>query len=211
VKDRRLAQIVKIIGRDKANFEIIEGAIGFFDRKQRSRTLISPWPPFPQNKREKSIATRFGRALKKLEDRFTELEETLANHRHRAHAEAALEQAVLDRAIYGEQDKFLEWKAQLKHWRERLEIFGGKAKPEPNGLLPIGPTTWPLGPPKPFAYRKHDAVKAAAAILKGHGLRLTATRKSDTRKTSVFCQVAAIVSGDRDVYHECRVFLKARN
>ncbi len=71
MKDHRLAQIVKTIG--KANIEIIKEAIGSFDRKQRSRTLISPWPPYPRNKREKSIATSFARALLKLEKRFARL------------------------------------------------------------------------------------------------------------------------------------------
>jgi len=85
----------------------------------------------------------------------------------------------------------------VKHWRQCLESQTRRA----------------LGHPKPSDIRfvrKHDAVRTAASILKAHGLPLTATRKAGTRKASAFCQVTAIVTGDRDVYHQCRQFLKER-
>jgi hypothetical protein len=205
--DRRLAKIVAIIGRDKANVEFIEEKLLYFDRKRRFE-IWSPYPPGPQNKREKLIASSFAGAIGKLEKRFNNLDEALKNLRHPRHADATLESAVLHRALGVDLD---QWKAQLTDWRKRLDYFSGKPRPKTKGALLDDPTTWPLGPPKPSAprfVRKHDAVKTAAEILDGHGLRLTATRKSDTGKGSLFCQVAAIVSSDRDLYHQCRQFLK---
>jgi hypothetical protein len=196
--DRRIAQLVGIIGRDKARVDKIKRAVDRLDWKQQP----SWWPPRPHNKRDKLIALNFGRAFGRLEKQL---------RRHDGGE-------VLVRALYGwEPPDFFEWQAQLTHWRECFEAFGGKSPAKRQSSLfedEEGPTTWPLGRPKPSAPRlvhKHNAVAAAASILESHGLRLTATRKSSTRNASVFCRVSAVLAGDPRIYHQCRAFIKTRN
>jgi hypothetical protein len=199
-KNDRVAKIVKIIGRDKARIDQIEEAIRFFDR-QLLRDELGHWPPYPRNKRDKTIARSFSLALLKLEK---QLRVTPRSDRG----------GVLARATYGEADNFSEWQRQLKHWRERFEIFSGKAPAQyRGGLFSSGPTTWPLGRPKPSGtkfVRKRQAVHAAAEILQSHGLRLTATRKSGPRNASAFCRVAEALCGEGPLYHQCRDFIKKR-
>jgi len=204
--DRRIAQVVAIIGRDRARVEEIEQQIRSLDAKNYFDTALRSWPPYPVNKRDKTIARSVWLALAKLEKQLD-----------REFGGGALDQAVvLERAIYGERNEFFEWRRQLERWRDRFQTFAGEAKVG-GGLLDL-PTTksWPLGRPKPSVAsfrRKDDAVAAAAAILKSHGVPLTATRRSSI-KASVFCRVAAVLFGDprASLYHQCRAFLtKARN
>jgi hypothetical protein len=197
--DRRVAQVVGIIGRDKARVDEIEQAIRNLDANEAPDPAVLPWPPYPLKTRDKSIALSLSRAVGRLEKQL---------RRHDGGG-------VLARATYGWKPDFFEWRAQLKCWRECFEAFAGKAKAEPGIFGLPTTTTWPLGPPKPSApkfVRKHNAVAAAAAILKRHGLRPTATRKTSTREASLFCRVAAVLAGDPRIYHQCRAFVKkARN
>lgn len=196
---QRVAGVVAIIGRDKARVDIIKEAIRALDARQRPNTELWPWPPMPLNKRDKTIARSLGLAIGKLEKRLR-------------HPDTP---GVLLRATYGEHNVFLEWQAQLKHWRERFEAFGGKAQREPNDFE-NSPKTWPLGRRNRSAdrlVRKHSAAAMAAEILESHGLRPTATQKSHTKKASVFCRIAAVLYGDprADLYHQCRGFIETRN
>jgi hypothetical protein len=198
--DQRVADVVAIIGRHNAHVDKIEQAIRSLDAKQQPDTALWPWPPIPLNTRDKKIARSIGRAIGRLEKQL---------RRHDGGG-------VLLRAVYGEHSEFIEWQALLEHWRGRFETFGGKAQTDAGMLFENSPTTWPLGHPKPSAdrfVRKHNAVAAAAAILESHGQRPTATQKSGTRKSSVFCRVAAVLYGDTKarLYHQCRIFIKARN
>jgi hypothetical protein len=195
--DSRVAHVVAIIGRDRAHIEEIEQAIRDLDANEPPDPAVWPWPPYPLTKRDKSIVLSFSRAVGRLEKQL---------RRHDG-------SGALTRVTRGWEPDFFEWRAQLKRWRECFEAFAGKAEAERGTFF--SPTTWPLGRPKPSAarfHRKHDAVAAAAAILKRHGLRPTAARKTSTRKASVFCQVAAVLAGDPRIYHQCRAFVKkARN
>jgi hypothetical protein len=193
--DRRVAHVVTIIGRNRARIDEIKETIRLLDAEQQPNLT---WPPHPLNKQEKSIARSFGRALDRLQRQLRRKDVGL----------------VLERALHGQNIEFFEWQAQLEHWRDRFEAFGGEAAANRNTLIEDGPTTWPLGRPKPSAAkyrRKHRAVAAAAATLESHGLPVTATNKSATRKPSVFCRVAAIYAGDPKIYWQCRAFIKARN
>jgi hypothetical protein len=192
--DRRVQKIVAIIGRDKAAIKLIEIALLLFDQLETIRSAV--WRHVFREKRERLIASSYARALGKLEKRFNELDTACWNKGHRRHAEAILERYTLFIAAPG----LCETIPLLGLWRKRLENFSEK-KPD---------NAPRLGPSRPEFDRKHDAVKVAAEILKAHGLPLTATRKAGTRKASAFCQVAAIVSGERDLYHQCRQFLKIK-
>jgi hypothetical protein len=208
VTDRRVKKIIATIGREKVDVEIIERAIRSLDTGEWIEIGRRPWLRNARNKREQLIALSFGRAFLKLEKRLDEHENRLKDDRHQRHAQAVLEQSVLDRVFRGFYNEFIEWKMQLTSLRECLEDFGGKTKPEPKGLLPYGSTTRIRKPSKAW---KHDADKATAQIFEAHGLRITATRKSERSKGSLFCQVAAIMSGDQSIYHQCREFIKTRN
>jgi hypothetical protein len=197
--ERRVARVVAIIGRDGAHIEEIEQAIRDLDANEPPDPAVWPWPPYPLTKRDKLIVLSFSRAVGRLEKQL---------RRHDG-------SGALTRATRGWEPDFFEWQAQLKRWRECFEAFAGKMKVKP-GIFGLPTTTnWPLGPPKPSAprfVRKHNAVAAAAAILKRHGLRPTATRKTGTREASLFCRVAAVLAGDPRIYHQCRAFVrKTRN
>jgi hypothetical protein len=192
--DRRVAEVVAIIGRDKARVEEIEHAIHHLDSKQQAWQ----WPPRPQNKRDQLIARSYGRAFARLEKQL----------------ERRNDAGVLGRVLYREEG-FDEWRAKLKYWRECFEVFGGKPQ-FAGSLFNHEDLTWRLGRPKPSAEkfrRKHDAVAAAASILASHRLPLTATPKSSSTEASVFCRVAAVLFGDprANLYHQCRVFIESRN
>jgi hypothetical protein len=195
--DRRITQVASIIGADKARVDEIAETIRTLDSKRRADTIASPWPPRPLSKRDKTIARSLGHALNRLE-----------KHLNRANIKG-----VLLRAVHGEQIQFFEWQTQLKHWRECFEAFGGVAKTDRVTLFP-DTTTWPLGHRNRSSRlkRKHSAAAAAAKILENHGLRPTATQRTDTRKASIFCRVAAVLYGDprADLYHQCRVFIETR-
>ena len=60
-----------------------------------------------------------------------------------------------------------------------------------------------LGEPKPDAYEKRLAAKAALHLLKMHDIDPTTT------KTGAFCKLAAVLYGDKgaDLQHHCRAAL----
>jgi hypothetical protein len=193
--DRRVAKVVEIIGRDTARIDEIERAIQSVDWDQQ----VLQWPPRPNTKRDQLIARRYGRAFARLEKQLKRDDDA----------------KVLERVIFHDGKEFDDWLAQLKEWRECFEVFGGKPT-FAGSLFNHEDLTRRLGRPKPSAWRfrrKHQAVAAAASLLESHGLRLTATRKSSSTKASVFCRVAAALSGDprADLYHQCRAFLKTRS
>ena len=207
--DDRAAKIIRILNSAVSQRNVQTKFIS-----DQLRTLGAPatldrrgWPPWPRNKAEKDIATSFGGAFAKLEDRLSKLDK-------RRHEDAASERAVLERAVYGSVEDFFTWKAQLRTWRQRLETFGGKTHPVNGGLFPADTSAWPLGKPKPSSAKfefKHLAVAAAARILERHNIPLTVTRISQTREGSVFTRVATILAYGESVDHQCREFKKARN
>jgi len=208
-RDERVADVIEIIGRDKAHVDKIKQAILQLDSEQRRHQLLGPPEGLyrPLNKADKTTAKSLGLALGKLEKRLGGTDEKRL---------AATEVAkLIERATYGEHDEFFEWKAQLEHWRKRFGAFSGLAKTESE--LFEKPNTWPLvkGWKDEKFVRKNKAVAAAANILNIHGLPLTVTKKSDTRKGSVFCRLAAVLYGDKraDLSSRCRSYNegKARN
>jgi hypothetical protein len=208
----RAVKVAEIIGtaiddQDAVRIGVIAEAIRLFYAKQ----WPAPWPPWPLNSNEKEIARNLGRALTALEDKFAEFEKRPVRER-----------VVLERAVYGAEAEFFEWRAQLTRWRGALETFGGKATADsstlfPDELFPNGKPkpSWPLGKKRSSkriskADFKHDAAVAAAAILDAHGIEPTATQKSDTQKLSIFCQVTAVLAGDDRIYHACRTLVEKR-
>jgi hypothetical protein len=193
--DRRVAEVVAIIGHDKARIHEIERVIHSLDWEQQT----SEWPPRPHNKPDQLIARSYGRAFARLEKQL--------DRRNDA--------GVLNRVVYREGKEFDDWRAQLREWRERFEVFGGKPT-FAGSLFNHQDLTRRLGRPKPSAERfrrKRQAAAAAASLLKSHGLPLTATRKSSSTEASVFCRVAAALFGDprANLYHQCRVLTETRN
>lgn len=187
--DSRIKKVAEIIGRDKTDTDFVQGALRDFDRRHQYNAERSPWPPWPVNKREKELARGLAKA-------FARLERQLQRDDYRA---------ILGPLLYREWDQFHDWKVLLKQWREFLEP---SSDAKPGGLFGDVQPARRLGKPKPSApkyARKHDAVAVAALILRAHGI------PSKAGKTSVFCRVAAVVAGDLRIYHQCRVFLKARN
>jgi len=190
--------------------------IRLYNAKQHPDTR----PPWPQSKDEKSIARSFRKAFAKLEETFAELENRFET---RPDDGALRELLVLDRAMFGEQAEFREWRALITHWRERLESFAGDAKFVGTAMFPNDEldengkplSSWPLGK-KRSSKRvskldfKHDAAAAAAAILDAHGIKPTATQKSDTQELSIFCHVTAVLAGDDRIYHACRTLVEKR-
>src|SRR6185312_15325433 len=176
-----------------------------------AKQRIGPWEPWPRSKTEKETARKLAEALAKLEKRFARLDARVLDQKlERARLDA---RRVLDRAVHGEQKEFFEWRAQLTYWRERLEIFGGNAQAG-RAVSPFHDKSppWPLrkkGKPQPksdprFDF-KHDAAVAAAKIVEGHDVDL------EIGKKSLFVKVATILANESSIYHQCRVFFKARN
>ena len=65
--DDRVAKIAKIIGRDTARPKAIEEAIRSFDAQRQRYAPKAGWPPYPLNKKEKTTALSFAKALYRLE------------------------------------------------------------------------------------------------------------------------------------------------
>jgi hypothetical protein len=201
----RIADVIAIIGPDKARVTEIEQAVRELAATKRNLKLLGPPMGLyrPLNKADKTMAKSIGLAIKRLE-------QTL---------DGANVGQLIDRATYTASGDFYEWKAQLKYWRECFEVFGGVAQAEPEGLFESPKRPWPLAKgPKAKTTEKyasrHRAVEAAARLLASHGLPLTASRETDTRPASVFCRVAAALTDNKgaNLEHECRAFIrKTRN
>jgi hypothetical protein len=166
--DTRVADVIAIIGRDKAQVDKIKEAVRTLDGL--NRTYGGPF-----TKKNKAAARSLAKSLKRVEHVLNR-----DDLRHVLH--------------YYEID---EWVADLKRFRRFVE--------EDANLQ--------LGKPKPSAEkfaRKHRAVEVAAKLLESHGLPLTATRKTDTQQASVFCRVAAALTGEKraDLYHQCRAYIQ---
>jgi hypothetical protein len=169
--DKRIAEVVEILGRNKARVDVIEEAVRTLDNE-----MWAPW-----SKKDKAVARSLGGSLERAV---------------RTLARPDVVQ-LLDRLMI-EADGGIEDLKKLRKYIEELE-------------------TLPLDKPKPSAakfLRKNEAVAAAAQLLEHHGLRLTVTRKTESRRASLFCRVAAALFGNKheDLSHQCRAFMKkARN
>jgi hypothetical protein len=184
----RVKKVAALIGRKKADMDFIGEAIRDFDARHLHDAERAPWPPWPVSKQEKEHALGLAKALARLERQL----------QRRDYSE------LVERLLYEDWDQFHDWKVELKHWRKRFE----PSDTEPSGLFghaEPAPRSNKRKPSAPRFTRKHDAAAVAASILQVHCIPLKAG------KTSVFCQVAAVVADDLRIYHQCRVLLKARN
>jgi hypothetical protein len=196
---KRVADVIAIIGRDKAREDEVEKAIQQLE-SEPAHPVLGPRGGWyrPLNTLDKKVAKSLGMAIGRLERKL-------------GRANVA---GVLYRATVNQHDEFFEWKEQLAHWRKRFEAFAGVAKAEAGGLFD-DTNSRPLGHwarARRFA-RKNIAAAQAANLLDVHGLSLTATQRTATQKPSVFCRVAAVLFGDKseNFYHQCRNIIKARN
>jgi hypothetical protein len=197
--DRRVAQVVTELkkaglGRDKIRIDIIEDTIRALDRRSNPESFPLPWPPFAQSEDDKDIAARYAKGFAKLEGLFDKLKK-------RPRLDAQHEWAVLERATYGDQEKFYDWLDQLKHWRKHLEAFAAGKRSE--GLF--------SDESKKFASKafKHAAALAAEEIVAGHRLPLKVTKKSSTHG-SVFVEIATILANGENATYECRLLKERR-
>ncbi len=210
--DRRLAQVIEVIGRNKAPVEEVGRTIKELDVQKRRLKLPAPVPFEPPSPKEKAAAKQLARALERVEwilgldllepDTTPVLLEDrrrtrrVPRRRREPNREPSDLEMALDRMLGGKaRDDFNQWQKELLVWRERVQAFA----------------TYPLGPPKPSATRfveKHLAAAAAASLLDRIGLRVTVTRHKST-----FCRLAAVLYGNKraDLFHQCRAVLKKRN
>ncbi len=205
--DRRVARVKDVIvgkfGRAALQMNVIEQAIHSMDAKPRSansgakpRSNYEPldWPPFPQTEKDKKTATRLARPFEKLEKRLADFKQSRDDW------------GVLMRATYGygdDRDKFTEWLAELRSWREQLEGFAGKGSEMTGLFAPEMPET----KHQPSKELKHRAALAASWIMIGHGrpLRVTKIDRARRGSGSVFVKIAKILANDEDCTYECRV------
>ncbi|MGA7453958.1 MAG: hypothetical protein WBW73_22710 [Rhodoplanes sp.] len=147
-KDPRVAELVGIIGRDRARVDLIEKAIADFDRhpKHPPAYLVRQ----PTTKAE-------AKAFKRLVDTLACVERVLKDKGVRRMVERAFD-------LNAEHAAFLEWEQQLKHYREGFDGFARWPLGKPHGHK--------HNPKSPL---KYAAARAAAALLKAHNKRLTKT------------------------------------
>ena len=231
--DQRVADVVAIIGRDKARPDFIKEEIEGFESQLRQQQLrrsreeqdiklygapesvFGPWNP-ADKKTAKKIAAAFQKlenklALQTLENRlaaFYEGKPFDAIPSDDAKSKDKLKAAqLIYRAIRHVRDNsFYEWINQLKDWRKYFETWAGKGEPS---VLWGKPFALPKGRQTQEDIRKQGAAAAAARILDSHGLRRAVTPpKQSERKASVFCRVAAAVYGNKraNLYQACRAY-----
>ncbi len=185
IEDRRVARLIAIIGREKAQVDMIKQAVRELEKEKRHDELLGlrgDWYK-PSTTKEKKAAKSLVLAFEKFEK--------LLDRRDM--------DVVFRRTLHGESERneFAEWKAKLSHWRDCVQAFA----------------KWPLGQPKPSKakfVRKHKAAEVAAALLDSHGLKPTVTYRPSNRTMSTFCRVAAVLYGDEkeNLSHQCRSISK---
>jgi hypothetical protein len=198
-----VANLVLLIGRDKARIDIIEKAI----RNAEPPRPNLYWPANPKTKKDKKIAARLASAIGSLERKLLPAKPGSLTRLETV--------GLISRAMYGERDEFFEWLEQARHWKEKFEAFVGLAKEGPNVFDEFKTDDpWPLGHANKATkdlVRRHSAVRAAAGLLVSHGLPLTSTRPRASNRGSLFCRAAAVLYGKRaDLSHHCRAYIKAR-
>jgi hypothetical protein len=196
-----VADLVALIGRDKARVDEIEEAIRY--GKPRPNLY---WPPYPKTKNDKKIAARLASAIATLERKLQPATPTSLARQETV--------ALIVRATYGERDDFIQWQTQTKHWKKRFEAFAGLADAGRYTLFEADPS-WPLGHKRKDTddlARRRSAVHAAAELLVNHDLPLTSTRPRASHAGSLFCRAAALLYGKRraDLSYYCRAYIKAR-
>jgi hypothetical protein len=112
--DRRVTDLVKIIGRERARVDLIRTAIADFDKSPSRRFRYGK----PRDKADKKTVKSLVLALKRVED-------ALAQNRHIL--------ARVGGGLLSDKDAFQAWAAQVKPLRKQLEDFAfwQLAKPHP--------------------------------------------------------------------------------